>query len=79
MVNGLKSLTTSAKNSILDARLGSEYVSASFFPGTFYIILAKEVSPGKKGELNEFLQMFGETSPNEPLLLPLISLNKEIK
>ena len=32
-----KSLSISAKSSILDVRLGSEYVSASFFPGTLYL------------------------------------------
>ena len=38
---------------ILDVRLGSEYVSASFFPGTFYILLGKEVSQGKIGIIKE--------------------------
>ena len=58
-----------------------EYASAFFFPGTFYILLRKEVL----GELrNGFLQIFGETSLNKLLSLPkkslyIISLNKKIK
>ena len=55
--------------------MGSEYISAEGmqnFSGTFYIILGKDVSQGKKlGELrNESSKMFGETSPNKLLLLP---------
>ena len=40
-----------------------EYVSAFFFPGTFSILLEKEISQGKKmgGSRNEFIQMFVET------------------
>ena len=39
IVNSWKSLSISAKNTILDVLLGFEYVSASFFPGTLYIIV----------------------------------------
>ena len=50
---------------------GSEYISASFFPGIFYILLGKKVLQGKMGELrNEFFQMFGETSSNKLLFSP---------
>ena len=44
------------KKPILDVWLSSEYVSASFFPETLYILLEKGVSRGKKlGEWrNEF-------------------------
>ena len=37
-----------AKSSILDIWLSSEYVPASFFPQTFYILLGKGASQGKK-------------------------------
>ena len=44
------------KKPILDVWLSSEYVSASFFPETLYILLEKGVSRAKKlGEWrNEF-------------------------
>ena len=48
-----------------------KYVSASFFPGTLYILLGKEVSRWKemRESGNEFL-LFGETSSNKLSLLP---------
>ena len=36
-------LTISAKSSVLVVQVNSEYVSASNFPGTWYILLGKEV------------------------------------
>ena len=49
MVSGKKSLTISTKSSFLDVWMRSEYVSvsASFFPGTLYTLLGKEVSREK--------------------------------
>ena len=53
------------KSSILDVWLGSEYITASFFAGTFYMVLGKKVYRKKLGEIsNEFLQMFSENSSN---------------
>ena len=48
-----------------------KYVSASFFPGTSYILLGKEVSRWKemRESGNEFL-LFGETLSNKLSLLP---------
>ena len=46
---GKKPLTTFAKSSIVDVRLDSQYVSASF-PAPFYTLLVKAVSRGKKSE-----------------------------
>ena len=60
-VNDQKSLTISAKKLHLSVRLVSKYVSASFFPGIFYILLGKKILRGKSlGEIrNKFLQIFG--------------------
>ena len=50
---------------------GSEYVSASFFPGIVSTFREEDFAGKKLGELrNEFLQMFGETWLNKLLLLP---------
>ena len=51
---------------LLRCSTGSKYVSASFFPGTFYMLLGKELWRRKKIEelRNKVLQMFVETSPN---------------
>ena len=55
-----------------------------FFPGTFYILLRKEVLQEKSlaESRNEFLQKFGETLPNKLLSLPkkilIIILNKKL-
>ena len=72
-------------SSILDVWVGSEYISVSFFPTIFYVLLGKLSFAGKKlGEpRNEFLQMVDETSPNKLLLFPkslyTIPLNRENK
>ena len=42
IVNSQKSWTIFTESSILDVQLGSEYVSASSFSGTFYICLGKK-------------------------------------
>ena len=41
-LDGKKPWTVFAKSSFLDVRLSSYYVSTSF-PGTFYILLGKEI------------------------------------
>ena len=46
----MSSKIISAKSSNLAFRLDSEYVTASFFLGTFYILLKKEVSQEKNWE-----------------------------
>ena len=38
---------------LIDVRLGSEYVSASFFPRTSYIFLRKKISKEKTWENEE--------------------------
>ena len=55
MVMAKKSLTISAKSSILDVWMGSECVSASFFPRTFWVLLGKEVSQERCWEVKEWI------------------------
>ena len=50
IVDGKKSFTVSVKSSIIDARLGSECFSASFFLITTDILLGKKVSQEKNWE-----------------------------
>ena len=72
IVNSLKSLFMQKVLCLTDVWLSSEYVSASFFPKTLYMLLGKGASWGKKiGESrNEFWQLSGETSPKKLFLLP---------
>ena len=77
-------LVVSAKSSILNVWLDSGYLSASFTPITFYIILGKQVSVEKIGRLREWIfanvwwnfeeQIIGFTRKKY-----IISLNKKIK
>ena len=56
---------------MLHVRLSSEYISASFFQGTFYTSSEGSFQGKQPGELrNEFFQTFRETLPNKLLFLP---------
>ena len=82
LVHSWKFLTVSAKWSILDVLLGPEYVSASSLPEASYILLGKEVSQRKLGELrNEFFQRYSKTAEQTIILRShyIILLNKRIK